>query len=104
MEVSPRLLVVRRGQEEESFHRGRAVVATAAGEKVLTLGAVDAPVFPRSSIKPIQAIPLVTSGAADKYGFRVLRLHSHVDRMEDHHFTWPQQSQFSKRLVHLMTH
>ena len=69
MEVSPRLLVVRRGQEEESFHRGRAVVTTAAGEKVLTLGAVDAPVFPRSSIKPIQAIPLVTSGAADKYGF-----------------------------------
>ncbi len=69
MDISPRLLVVRRGQEEESFHRGRAVVATASGETVLTVGNIDASVFPRSSIKPIQAIPLVASGAADKYGF-----------------------------------
>ena len=69
MDISPRLLVVRRGQEEESFHRGRAVVATASGETVLTVGNIGASVFPRSSIKPIQAIPLVASGAADKYGF-----------------------------------
>ena len=67
MDVSPRLLVVRRGQEEESFHCGRAVVATATGEAVLAIGDAEAPVFPRSAIKPIQAIPLVASGAAGKY-------------------------------------
>jgi L-asparaginase II len=67
MDVSPRLLVVRRGQEEESFHCGRAVVATATGEAVLAIGDAEAPVFPRSAIKPIQAIPLVASGAVEKY-------------------------------------
>ena len=68
MDVSPRLLVVRRGQKEESFHRGRAVVATATGETVLSIGDIEAPVFPRSAIKPIQAIQLATSGAAEKFG------------------------------------
>ena len=68
MDMSPRLLVVRRGQEEESFHRGRAVVATALGETVLSIGNIEAPVFPRSAIKPIQAIPLVASGAAETFG------------------------------------
>ena len=68
MNVSPRLLVVRRGREEESFHCGRAVVATATGEKVLTIGDAEAAAFPRSAIKPMQAIPLVASGAAEKFG------------------------------------
>ena len=68
MNVSPRLVVVRRGQEEESFHCGRAVVATATGETVLAIGDAEAPVFPRSAIKPIQAIPLVASGAAETFG------------------------------------
>lgn len=68
MNVSPRLLIVRRGQEEESFHCGRAVVATATGKIVLAIGDVEAPVFPRSAIKPMQAIPLVASGAAETFG------------------------------------
>ena len=42
MNVSPRLLLVRRGQEEESFHCGRVVVATATGETVLAIGDADA--------------------------------------------------------------
>ena len=68
MNVSPRLLLVRRGREEESFHCGRVVVATATGETVLAIGDTDAPVFPRSAIKPMQAIPLVASGAAETFG------------------------------------
>ena len=67
MDVSPRLLVVRRGKEEESFHRGRAVVVTEAGEQILSIGDVEAAVFPRSCLKPIQALPLVASGAAERY-------------------------------------
>ena len=68
MNVSPRLLVVRRGHEEESFHCGRAVVATATGKIVLAIGDAEAPIFPRSAIKPMQAIPLVASGAAETFG------------------------------------
>ena len=68
MNVSPRLLIVRRGREEESVHCGRAVVATATGETVLAIGDIASPVFPRSAIKPLQAIPLVASGAAKKFG------------------------------------
>ncbi len=68
MNVSPRLLLVRRGREEESFHCGRVVVATTTGETVLAIGDTDAPVFPRSAIKPMQAIPLVASGAAETFG------------------------------------
>lgn len=67
MDVSPRLLVVRRGKKEESFHRGRAVVVNEAGERILSIGDVEAAVFPRSCLKPIQALPLVASGAADRY-------------------------------------
>ena len=67
MDVSPRLLVVRRGKKEESFHRGRAVVVNEAGERILSIGDVEASVFPRSCLKPIQALPLVASGAADRY-------------------------------------
>ena len=63
----PKLLVVQRGREEESFHRGRAVVVTEAGERILSMGDVEATVFPRSCLKPIQALPLVASGAAEKY-------------------------------------
>jgi len=62
----PKLLVVQRGREEESFHRGRAVVVTEAGERILSMGDVEATVFPRSCLKPIQALPLVASGAAEK--------------------------------------
>ena len=68
MNVSPRLLLVRRGREEESVHCGRAVVATATGETVLAIGDVEARAFPRSPIKPLQALPLVASGAAETFG------------------------------------
>jgi L-asparaginase II len=36
---------------------------------VLAIGDVAWPVFPRSAVKAIQALPLIESGAADKYGF-----------------------------------
>ena len=41
----------------------------ADGGIVMALGDVEAPVFPRSAVKAIQALPLVESGAADAYGF-----------------------------------
>src|SRR5580698_2811747 len=35
---------------------------------IFALGDVQAPVYPRSSLKPVQALPLVESGAADAFG------------------------------------
>ncbi len=47
----------------------RVIVVDADGALVLAIGDVDQPVFPRSAVKSIQALPLVESGAADAFGF-----------------------------------
>jgi L-asparaginase II len=43
-------------------------VVDAEGATVLSIGDVDRRVFPRSAVKALQAIPLVESGIADRYG------------------------------------
>ncbi|AWM87651.1 asparaginase [Microvirga sp. 17 mud 1-3] len=65
---NPILVEVTRGQLVESWHRGSVAVVDAEGSTVLTLGDVERPVFPRSAVKALQALPLVESGIADKYG------------------------------------
>ena len=60
--------VLRRGQVE-SRHAGAVAVVDETGKAVLALGDVEQPVFPRSAVKAIQALPLLESGAADHYGF-----------------------------------
>jgi L-asparaginase II len=56
-----------RGGEVESLHRGACAVADARGAIVHAWGDVERPVFTRSAIKPIQALPLVETGAADRF-------------------------------------
>jgi L-asparaginase II len=51
----------------ESRHRGWCVVADAQGRLVAALGDPDVLVYPRSSIKPLQALALIESGAADRF-------------------------------------
>ncbi|MEP6696432.1 MAG: asparaginase [Pseudonocardiales bacterium] len=46
----------------ESEHRGSVVTLDADGSPVLALGDVDAPVFPRSSLKPLQVVGMLRSG------------------------------------------
>lgn len=65
---NPVLAEVLRGALVESRHRGAAAVIDADGAVVLSLGDIDRPVFPRSAVKAIQALPLIESGAADRYG------------------------------------
>lgn len=65
---NPILAEVTRGPVVESRHRGAAIVVDADGAVVLSLGDVARPVFPRSAVKAIQALPLLESGAADRYG------------------------------------
>lgn len=64
MSDNPVLVEVTRGGHVESRHRGAAVVSDAAGKVVAAWGDVSRPVFPRSAIKPVQAISVLESGAA----------------------------------------
>ena len=65
---NPVLVEVTRGPKVESVHRGAISVVDADGATVLAIGDIDAPVFPRSAVKAIQALPLIESGAADAFG------------------------------------
>ena len=71
---NPVLVEVTRGPVVESRHRGMAVVIDGDGKVVMRLGEVETPVFPRSAVKSMQALPLVESGAADAYGFGACEL------------------------------
>ena len=62
---NPVLVEVLRGAIVESRHRGAIAVVDAAGGTVAAVGDVNRPVFPRSAVKALQALPLVESGAAD---------------------------------------
>jgi L-asparaginase II len=63
----PILVEITRGPLTESSHRGAAAVVAADGRVIAAWGDVDRPVFPRSAIKFIQALPLIESGAADVF-------------------------------------
>ncbi len=61
---NPVLVEVSRGGEVESRHRGAAVVVDATGKVIGSWGNIGAPVFARSAMKPVQALPLIETGAA----------------------------------------
>ena len=66
--ANPILVEITRGPLVESVHRGAVAIANADGEIVFSLGNIETPTFPRSSLKMVQALPLVDSGAADAFG------------------------------------
>ncbi|HSI59279.1 MAG TPA: asparaginase, partial [Ideonella sp.] len=66
--ANPALVEATRGAALESFHRGAFAVVDAGGSVLASLGDVDRPIFPRSAVKLLQALPLVASGAADSFG------------------------------------
>jgi L-asparaginase II len=65
---NPVLVEVTRGGVTESRHTGTIAVVDADGAVALAIGDIDAPVFPRSAVKALQALPLIETGAADRYG------------------------------------
>jgi L-asparaginase II len=69
MPMNPVLVELTRGPLIESVHRGALAVADADGRLLLSVGDVYHPVFPRSAIKAFQALPLIETGAADRFGF-----------------------------------
>jgi L-asparaginase II len=66
--ANPILVELTRGSLVESVHRGALAVADADGQIVFSLGDIDSAIYPRSSLKPIQALPLLESGAAEAFG------------------------------------
>jgi hypothetical protein len=65
---NPVLVEVTRGPLVESRHRGAVAVSDPEGRTIFALGNVTAPVFPRSAVKALQALPLIEQGAADRFG------------------------------------
>jgi L-asparaginase II len=66
--TNPVLVEVTRGPLVESRHRGAVAVCDADGKTALAVGDVSAPVFPRSAVKALQALPLIEQGAAERFG------------------------------------
>ncbi len=67
--MNPELVHVTRGATVESRHSGAIAICKSDGTCLAGLGDVARPVFPRSAIKLMQATLVVTSGAADRFGF-----------------------------------
>ena len=66
--TQPVLVEAWRGDIVESFHRGAYAVVDAAGGVLRQGGDIDRPVYARSAVKGLQALPLVASGAAERFG------------------------------------
>lgn len=65
----PVLVEVTRGPIVESRHRGIIVALEPDEREIISLGDSGFITSTRSTIKPIQAIPVITSGAADRFNF-----------------------------------
>jgi L-asparaginase II len=63
------LVQVTRGAITESRHRGHVVAVEPNGRVVARLGVPETVTFLRSSAKPHQTIPMIASGAAERFGF-----------------------------------
>jgi L-asparaginase II len=67
MTSHPVLVDVLRGGVVESLHRGSVAVVDASGAVHSAWGDITRPIFPRSAVKILQALPLVESGAAERW-------------------------------------
>ena len=63
------LIQITRGARLEVVYRGAIAVVDARGQLVASAGNPNLTTFLRSSAKPFQLLPLVESGAADRFGF-----------------------------------
>ena len=67
MNTNPILAEALRGGSVESMHRGAFAVIDADGALHGAAGDIERPIFPRSAVKLLQALPLVESGAAERW-------------------------------------
>jgi L-asparaginase II len=67
--TNPVLAEILRGNTVESQHRGAFAVVNAKGQTIYADGDIAKPIFPRSAVKAFQCVPVITSGAADRFEF-----------------------------------
>ena len=65
---APLIVEVTRGHAVESSHQVHAVLMNGLGETIAVYGNAQRLTYPRSSLKPLQALALVESGAAAEFG------------------------------------
>lgn len=70
MAASEILVEVIRGPLRESVHRGHIAVTNHRGDVLFSAGNPEFVTFARSSMKPIQAIPVIEAGAAEAFAFQ----------------------------------
>lgn len=68
MEVTP-LIETTRGTARENLHMGAVAVADTRGKVLAAAGDPHLPVFTRSTLKALQALPFMEGGGADVLGF-----------------------------------
>jgi L-asparaginase II len=73
-DADPVAVLVRRGDRVESTHRVAYAVADSGGALLHHEGEVRRPVFPRSAVKPLQALAMLESGAADRFALTPLEI------------------------------
>lgn len=66
--TNPVLVEMVRGDLVESRHRGAVAVVDVSGHVQASWGDVNGLVYPRSAVKPLQALALIESGGADALG------------------------------------
>lgn len=63
------LAKVFRGKTVESVHRGHLLIIDGDGKEIVKIGDPETVAFIRSSAKPLQILPFLVSGGAEKFGF-----------------------------------
>ena len=67
MDANPILAEAIRGNWVENRHRGAYVIVDAEGRIIASAGDIERPVFPRSAIKSMQALPIFSRQAQGKF-------------------------------------
>ncbi|WP_166981327.1 asparaginase [Paramicrobacterium fandaimingii] len=81
-EEARELAILTRSGFVESRHVGSAVVLDQHGDIQRSIGAPDKPIFPRSSLKPFQAIAVLNAGVQLRGAQAVLATASHTGTMK----------------------
>lgn len=61
------MVLITRSGMTESIHRGHIAIVNLQGQRLASLGCPDQLIFARSAAKPLQAIPVVESGAIERF-------------------------------------
>ena len=68
IKINPVIAEVTRGAIVESRHRGAYCVMDKSGKQILAEGDLKTLIYPRSAIKAFQCLPVIESGAANRFG------------------------------------